>query len=225
MNVGPQSFEDNCTNKMGKDLASCFFALRNELAITHLRWKQFCILFAEKPSRVDLLNKAAPSFFRMVQDIVFFDILLGIARLFDKPEHRGKKTLTLYQLPPLVTDSDFKKELARVVNEARKASEFARDWRNRRIVHRDFNLTVNGSASPLAEATRKNIDHSLSSLAAVLNHIERKYMGSTSPYEDSIGALGGAENLLYVLREGIRCKQDKWERRRRGDYVDRPEPV
>ena len=56
--------EDEYLEVMGPELGALFHALYLELVWVHWRWKQFRILFGDKPSRIDLLNASAPFFFR-----------------------------------------------------------------------------------------------------------------------------------------------------------------
>jgi hypothetical protein len=66
---------------MGKDLGELFHATSSELTWIHWRWRQYRTLFGEKQSRIDLLNEAAPLFFRILHNVFFQDTLLVIARL------------------------------------------------------------------------------------------------------------------------------------------------
>src|ERR1700731_4575430 len=54
--------------KMGERLGSQYSVLWNEVAILHFQWNEYVKLFGTKPQRVELLNQAASTFFRMVQD-------------------------------------------------------------------------------------------------------------------------------------------------------------
>lgn len=65
---------------MGDDLGSLYHALWNELAWLYSKWEEYVELFGTKPSRIDLLNKAAGHFFRIVQDSLWEESLLHIAR-------------------------------------------------------------------------------------------------------------------------------------------------
>src|SRR5438552_8389482 len=86
--------------KMGEALGTQF------AEFWHMKWLEFAELFGTKDSRVDLMNEAAPRFFRVVQDVLWEDTLLHIARLMDRPR-RGydKELLTLRNLPKLVDRS------------------------------------------------------------------------------------------------------------------------
>ncbi len=71
---------------LGQELGELFHATSSELTWIHWRWKQHRTLFGEKPSRIDLLNEAAPLFFRIVYSVFFEDTLLAIARLVGPPK-------------------------------------------------------------------------------------------------------------------------------------------
>lgn len=87
---------------MGEPLGSLFYALWQEVAWVRVKWQEYIELFGKKPSRVDLLNKSAPLFFRIVQNVLWYDILMHIARLTDPPKSKGKPNLTIRRLPELV---------------------------------------------------------------------------------------------------------------------------
>ena len=80
---------------MGEELGSLYDALWQEVAGLHGKWSEYAALFGTRESRVDLLNQAAPYFFRIVQDSLWEDVLLHIARLTDPPKSAGKSNLTV----------------------------------------------------------------------------------------------------------------------------------
>ena len=90
--------------KMGADLGELFHTLSIELTWIHWRWKQYRTLFGDKESRIDLLNESAPFFFRTVQDVVFEDTLLAIARLVGPKKTMGHLNLTVLRLLELIED-------------------------------------------------------------------------------------------------------------------------
>jgi hypothetical protein len=63
-------------------------------------------------------------------------------------------------------------ELQSLIETAAQKAAFARDWRNRRIAHRDLNVALQQSSTPLAPATRAGVRECLAAIAAVLNVIE-----------------------------------------------------
>ena len=68
-----------------------------------------------------------------------------------------------------------------MVAEAVVATEFCRDWRNRRIAHRDLKLTLQESSEPLAEGSRARVNEGLRSVGAVRNAVARRYLDAAAP--------------------------------------------
>lgn len=100
---GPDEVKQRYVTSMGKELGQLFHLLWNECVWLHWKWSEYATLYGSKSERVDLLNQAAPAFFKIVQDAMWEDILLHICRLTDPPKsRRGKHTLTLRRLPDLV---------------------------------------------------------------------------------------------------------------------------
>lgn len=202
---------------MGEPLGSLFNALWQEVAWLYRKWNEYVELYGNKPSRIDLLNKAAPSLFRIVQDSLWEDTLLHLARLTDPSNSSGKPNLTIRRLTELVNDERTSKHVSSLIEEALKATEFCRDWRNRRIAHRDLNLTLAQGAEPLKLASRRNITDALVSIANVLNAMTQHYTDSTTMF-DTGTISGGAISLLYVIDGGLNAEKRRREKIRRGEY-------
>ena len=75
--------KQHCTAKMGHKLGVQFAELWQEIVSVHQKWLEYRHLYGTKKSRIDLLNQAAPWFFRMVQDVMWEDIVIHVARLMD----------------------------------------------------------------------------------------------------------------------------------------------
>lgn len=204
---------------LGEELGSLYHALWNELAWLYSKWDEYVELFGSKPSRIELVNKAAGHFFRIVQDSLWEDSLLHIARLTDSPKSHGKENLTIRKLPDLITDEIFRKHLSELIVIAVEKTDFCRDWRNRHIAHKDLGLALKTGAEPLKDASRAKVKEALSAISDVLNAISGHYMDSTTGFA-GIGGSGRAVSLLYVLDDGIRTDEARNERRRAGNYRD-----
>ena len=200
---------------MGPELGAIFHATSVELSWLHWRWKQYRILFGEKPSRINLLNQSAPFFFRVIQDALLEDTFLGIARLVGPSASLNKPNLTIQRLPSLISNASLRDEVQTLVRKAKTSAAFADDWRNRHIAHRDLQLALDKSARRLAVATRGKIEDSLSAMREVLNHIEDSYCNAVTAYYSP--SPGDAETLLYVLRDGLMRERDRRERWDRGE--------
>jgi hypothetical protein len=202
--------------KMGDDLGSLFHALWNEVAWLYSKWDEYVELFGTKPSRIELLNKSAPLFFRTVQDSLWADTLLHIARLTDPPKSAGKSNLTIQRLSGLV-DKKVETNVSNLTKIAIEKTAFCRDWRNRRIAHRDLKLAMGEGAKPLEPASRAMVKDALKGIAAVLNAISEYYLDSTIMFDVIKGSFG-AVSLLYVLDDGLQAESERRNRIKSGEY-------
>jgi hypothetical protein len=197
--------------KMGPELGPLFHAASSELTWMHWRWKQFRILFGEKPSRLELLNEAAPFFFQTVHTALLELTMLGIARLIGPDRSVGKANLSLQAIPPLCSDK-IRDEVRTLVDKAKDEGAFAVERRHRQIAHLDLALTL-GNTSLLEIATREKVEKSLLSLRNVLNRVEQEYCRAETLYASPTP--GDAESLLYVIRDGLLREKDRracWDR-------------
>jgi hypothetical protein len=202
--------------RMGEPLGKLYSALWQEVSWLNFKWTEYVELFGTKPSRIQLLNKAAPAFFRIVQDSLWEDTIIHIARLTDPPKSAGKENLTVQALSPLIADPQITKNVADLVQMAIEASDFCRDWRNRHIAHRDLKLSSEEGATPLKSASREKMKQAIQSIADVLNAVSLHYSESTTAF-DIGGLLSGDSSLLYVLDDGIKAREERQERLKRGE--------
>jgi hypothetical protein len=202
--------------KMGRALGLLYDALWQEVAWLYAGWLEYVELYGAAASRVELLNQAAPRFFRMVQDSLWEGTILSIARLTDPPKSMGKENLTIQALPAVIDDPSTRAAVARLVDQAVAAADFCRDWRNRHIAHRDLALAIQQGARPLQEATRQKVRESLEAIAAVLNSISVYYTDAEVRFDLGVGP-EGALALLYVIDDGLKIEATREERMRRGE--------
>ncbi len=205
---------------MGETLGIQYTQLWQETAQLNIMWKEFIELFGTKPSSFELLNRSAGAFFRMVQDGIWEAIVLHIARLTEPPQSPGGKdrqNLTLHNLPALIPDPKLKDEVKLLCDEATANTKFARDWRNRRIAHRDLDLALGGKARPLPPVPIKHVNDALESFSKIMNAIALPYVDSATSFGHSI-RLHGAEELLYLLDDGHILRKQQRARLDAGDY-------
>lgn len=202
---------------MGPQLGVLYHELDAELTWMHMRWRQHRILFGSKPERIDLLNEAAPFFFRVVQDMTWEDTVLAVARITDARESCGKRNLSVRALPALL-DPPLREEVEALVETAARTAQFARDWRNRHIAHRDLEHVLDRGARPLANASRQAVEEALRALRDVLNRLAAAFLNSTTAYEHA-SLVGDAECLLYVLHDGVEHERARQARFERGDFA------
>jgi hypothetical protein len=107
-----------------------------------------------------------------------------------------------------IDDAGLKGRPATLIDDAAILTEFARDWRNRHIAHRDLKLALEQASAPLADASREDVKKALSATAAVLNEVAAHYTDSQTAF-DFGGPLGGSVSLLYVLGIGSRAREER----------------
>lgn len=202
---------------MGEKLGTYFNALWNEVAWLYTKWLEYDELFGIKPSRVDLLNDAAPTFFHIVQNCLFRDIILHIARLTDPPKTGGKKNLSIRSFPDQISSDTLKNEIGRLIEVAIEKADFCRDWRNRRLAHKDLKLALSEEVVPLKPASRGKVKDVLEAISSIMNAIARHYMDTTIVF-DGLPRLKGGEALLYILDDGIKAEKNRRERIKSGKF-------
>jgi hypothetical protein len=97
-----EEVEQRYVEQMGPDLGATFYQLFNECCSLHIKWKDYDAIFGKEEGRVALVNKAAAGFFRLVQDTLWENTLLHIARLTDSVRvggGGGREALTLLAAP------------------------------------------------------------------------------------------------------------------------------
>lgn len=203
---------------MGEDLGLLYSALWQSSVTIYFYWGEYVELFGTKPERIQLLNQAAPTFFRMLQDELWENCLLHLARLTDPAKSPGGKdraNLTIQALPELIPNAELRSQICKLIAEATKQTGFCRDWRNRRIAHRDLKLALDRPTTPLAAGSRLQVRAALDAIAAVLNAINAHYFESET-YFDGLSTNGGALSLLYVLDDGLRARDLRRQRLKEG---------
>lgn len=192
---------------MPAPLGELHFALWNEVAWLHVKWADFLSMFGANPETIAVLNRAAPSFFQHPQNTLWEDALLHICRLTDPPRSAGKPTLTIRQLPAHVGDTALRERVACAIGDAKDKSDFARDWRNRRLAHKELPPLDGTPPTPLAQARRRDVEGALAAIREVMNLIERQFEGGTVGYEYAIGSVDGVNSLLFYLKKGLEAQR------------------
>jgi hypothetical protein len=209
---------------MGDALGSQFAELVQDIGTLHRTWFEYFELYGKKKSRVQLLNDTAPNFFRMVQDRLWEMLMLHIARLTDPPYSMGNKNktnLTLQGLPDLIADAQLSAQVERLCEAASVAVEFAKDWRNRHIAHRDLKLALNDPiAAPLPEVEMRHVTDALASFESIINAIVLQYDEREIgfKYMDRLPPHTGAEHLIYLLDDALTVEKERQARFAAGDF-------
>jgi len=212
---------DQHLRDMGPDLGAVYNVLYNDVSWLHAKWEQYRHLFAKSERRVELLNEAAGYLFRLIQDTLFEDVVLGLARLTDPIQTgRGAKqqdNLTLQRLPSLVADPALTREASALVQAALAACSAPRSWRNKRLAHRDLAVALATPGDPLPGISRADVEAALTAFRALLNRLERHYWNSEVHYQMVLTNLGDADSLVHYLQRGIKAERAWRERLQAGN--------
>jgi HEPN superfamily AbiU2-like protein len=202
--------------KMGERLGTQFCALWEQVVWLHIKWDNFAELFGTKPKRIELLNKSASSFFGLIQDVLWNDVLLHIGRLTDPPKW---PRLTINNLPNLIPDVITRKAVDELLKTAMSKTEFCRAPRNQVIAHTNINLFTTEATMDLG--SRLQMKGALAAIDDVLNHVETHYTGAPTAFEHT-HTVGNAKSLLPILYDGLREQQARIDRLGRGKPVEFP---
>ena len=148
-----------------------FDHLRQDYWHALLRLQELRVLFGNK-SDVALLNAVTGGpFLYDVQQAFVQDLLLRLCRLNDPAETQGHPNRSLAALAERMKNegSEGHAYVARLANEAKKRSAFARPWRNKVFAHSDANLARDHEeGQELPEATLRKVDCALVAVSETL---------------------------------------------------------
>lgn len=209
--LSPKEVRTEAVKAMGSPLGELYDVLSNQVTWVHLKCKEYRALFATSKERIEFLNEAAPAFFGGLQRTLLDDVLLHLCRLTDPPKLSGKRNLTIECLPELISDPSFREEVKGMLTEVKGKTNFAREWRNRRLAHREFPVLATADLESPTPGNRQDVETALASIRTLLNRIALHFMKSSVLYEHSIEDLGGVPALLNCLEKGVDAK-----RRRKG---------
>jgi hypothetical protein len=198
--ISMEEVHAKCISTMGEELGTVFATLHRNLIELHIVWQQYRQLFGSSEETIELLNRTSGLFFKIVQDEIWDSVLLTISRLTDPPETGRRKNLTINSLPGFIADPDLKEEIEYLCECSVERAAFAREHRNKRIAHQDYDYTSNREANPLSGISRERVEHMLDSLRLILNRLNLHFWDSTTFYETFIYA-DGARALVSKLRK------------------------
>ncbi len=193
--------------KMPLELADLHWHLEDELTWMLVTWKEYRELFAANDRRIDLMNATAPNFFVHYEDMVWRDTMLNLCRVTDSPRSAGKRNLTIRRLADAIDHAGLQTRVYREVEAAVKTTEFARDWRNRRIAHRSLDLVLNPQPKPLANAGRVQVEDALRAIEIPMNSIGTHYEGVYHDFSGVVTAFSGSKALVYFLSSGLEADE------------------
>jgi hypothetical protein len=203
----------------GPDLGPIYHELHNEVLWLHMKWLEYRKLYAGSVERVELLNATAPFLFHVVQEVVWDDVVLHIARLTDPAvDKMGNRNLSLFQLAGGIVEPELAEMIRNLVNDARSRASSARTWRNKRLAHCDLGHALE-QAAPLPEVSKQDVEAVLASFRAVMDKLSSFYLYSTTAYDRASAGAGDADALVCWLAEARQVEDGRQQRAREGKSV------
>src|SRR5262245_56409642 len=192
---------------MPPDLDSLYKELWQEVAWLALDWQEYKVLYGDS-EKLSLMTATASEFFRSLQRLQLQSVMMQLCRITDKPKSAGKPTLTLLRLEPLIDDAALKLNVDGLIDAARDATTFAREWRNRQGAHCELPARITGlPAIPLPRATSKDFEDAIASITAVMDAVSLHYLDCKTTYRGATNRAGGVGALLYYLKLGYEAER------------------
>ena len=207
--IPEEDVKSNYVSKMGVGLGTPYFALWKEIANLYGTWSEYVALYGADETRIKDMNTVAPYYFGLIQNVLWENVILHIARITDSCTTSGRANLTIQQLPGLIDNMELRTEVDEVIKEAKAKSLFCRDWRNRHIAHTDLTLATIEDAEPLGSASRLKVTQALSSIADVFNAVGRGYSCPTVIFDLNNSEPGGALSLMKIVEKAAKEKKLK----------------
>lgn len=201
----------------GEVLGPIYDALSSDVLWLHTKWLEYREFYAGSSERVEFLNDSAPHFFWMLQNVLWHDVLLHVARLTDPPCQRGGKNLTMLSLPAAIDDASLRARVQATLDGALQSADFARQYRNKHLAHQDLDYAL-GHAEPLNQGSRQQVEDVLALFADALNHINSHYCDTTLMYRE-FRPLGGAGSILSRLALARDVESKRRARLQSGEFT------
>lgn len=181
-----------------------FHAIFNEMVLLRLHWKLFKEIFGHSEERNDLLNSASP-IFGPIGNSLRDNVVLSIARLFDRPQVCGSDTVSLRaavkDLSLSLADAS---GLLQELGVLKASCDSIIQLRHKVIAHNDKSLLAGEDS--LQAPSRRYVDETIHRIGEFVRMLwARKYNGEDVGFEspDEADVPYWIEKLFKVLRAGL----------------------
>lgn len=212
--------KDSFISSFPNNLGLLGFHIWNDINLLHESWNDYRAFYGTDQYRIDLLNQCAPSFFMILEDMLRHNIILSIARLTDPPNSGRNQQNVNASIKKLFVelksdlDKSMKNEIKMLFNKLDNQTRKIKDLRNKLIAHSDFKTKLELRSEPLPGVSRAEIEDILSTIRAIFHKIELKYLNSET-YFQGVLAYGNAEDLLHLLDNAIKSREDNFAKFRK----------
>jgi hypothetical protein len=157
-------------------------------------------LFTVNDENFEIMNKTAPGFFRLYQDMSVDNAVVVLSRIIDNPKHQ-----TLPRLVKLIKNEvnhQVVEEIEMDLKELKTKCADIVEHRHERVVHKAApKKEAEEGAKMFPPLTRKMIEGAMTDMARLLNKILGCYEDAEQYYEPFF--TGDSKTLLFYLKKGL----------------------
>jgi len=171
--------------------------------LSELFWKIEFVrtLFYHSERRIDLMNMAAPAFFQLVKRVAVDDLLLSLARLFDRPSHGQGHNLSVryfVETLGLPNDPSARERINRALERRKGLLRRLKEHRDKTLAHSDVNVL---DGDRLAGVTVHEIRRTAQMLGAVYNLLSED-QGRAPTHWGMVLSVHRPEDIIEVIQLG-----------------------
>ena len=185
----------------------------------HGKWKIYRQLYGTSQENIDLLNYSASTVFRVLQRVLYNDILLSLSRLTDPKTSFNKENRSLELLISRIDSSKHENLVSSMkvmLKVLRDQCEPFRIQRNKKIAHTDLDTALKVRSIP--GVSRKQIGDALSTLSDLMNEYNNYFFGKPTLYEHFWMKADG-DTLIQIL-QNYRDRMDEEDRIQINEFME-----
>lgn len=208
MNHSAEEVRANLIARLGPQFGIDLYNLRNAYIGIRIDWRFYRSLFGESPERVALLNDCSGLFFYTQERVLFEAVVIGLCRIIDPIETgKGKgirRNMTFHRLKNYISDNARQVAFDELISKAEGAAIFARDWRNKRIAHNDYDISA--GVAVLEVASREKVQFLIDVVGKILQWIYLEFLESDI-HLDALLPLDDEVRVMTLLYKGLEAER------------------
>lgn len=183
-----------------ENIRQIFMWLCQDFASLKAMWNFYQGLFGNNEA-TDLLAYYLTESIRVVEESLRISMVMGICRLNDPSVQQNNQNLSF---DILVKKSSEIPGLLDLYDDFSKACKPFVVYRNKRFGHRDLDTALDYEGTILPGIGKKEVRTVLNLASQLLNSVALYY--SNKEFHFDVLAIGGADNLLYWFKEGLKSR-------------------
>jgi hypothetical protein len=188
-----------------EDIREIFMWLCQDVASLHLKWRFYLELFGSEDA-TRLLSELVLGSFKVIEESLRMDMAMSICRLSDPPATGRHENLSFRTLAEACDGIGSVSELLGCFL---TACEPVRAYRNKRVGHNDLITVIKPNENPLPGIGKRQIDEILDLAGRILKAIYLHLVGSDSGLSFEPFVIGGADELLRLLRQAKQARETR----------------